>query len=149
MDKPFVLVADDNEGTCTLIAALLQHEFTVDLARDGTEALEKIASRRYAAIILDLLMPHVDGFAVLDHLGTNNPEQLACVVIVTAAVSEKQRQRVSGYPIHAVISKPFEIDQLLEAVRKAAKHPEPRFPAAPLISGSVLLLLADLLRHVE
>lgn len=149
MDKPFVLIADDNEGTCTLIAALLQHEYVVDVARDGAEAIERVTHRRYAAIILDLLMPHVDGYAVLDHLAANAPEQLERVVIVTAALSPKQQQRVRAYSVHAVIPKPFEIDALLDAVRNTATPSDGRFSGGPLLSGGMMLLLADLLPRVQ
>src|SRR4051794_34046846 len=79
-DKPFVLLVDDNEATCTLINAVLQRDFAVDVAGDGTEAIEKLRTIRYAAILLDLRMPPPDGFAVLEFLQQNAPRQLANVL---------------------------------------------------------------------
>lgn len=149
MEKPFVLLADDNEATCTLIQALLRNDFVVEIARDGHEAIEKLQRRQYAAILLDLLMPIVDGYAVLDHLTTQRPDLLRRVIVVTAALAAREMQRLRTYPVHAVITKPFDVEALQHAVRECAGiggEPEP-FLRAPLISGGMLLLLADLLRH--
>jgi CheY-like chemotaxis protein len=145
--KPFVLLADDNEATCTLIQALLQNEFVVEVAGDGHEAVEKLKRRQYAAILLDLLMPVVDGYAVLDHLADERPDLLRRVIVVTASVSARQLARLRQYPVREVISKPFEVDVLQYAVRQCAGVGGDPFLRAPLITGGMLLLLADLLRH--
>lgn len=148
VEKPLVLLADDNEATCTLITALLHRDFEVDVASDGHEAIEKLKRRQYAAILLDLLMPIVDGYGVLDHLQRNNPDMLSRVIVVTASVSPRQMSRVQGYATFGVIAKPFEVDAFQAAVRQCAglePHPGTR---GPLLSGGMLLLIADLLRRV-
>jgi CheY-like chemotaxis protein len=148
VEKPFVLLADDNEATCTLIQALLRNDFVVEIARDGHEAIEKLQRRQYAAILLDLLMPIADGYAVLDHLTSQHPDLLRRVLVVTASLATREMQRLRTYPVRAVITKPFEVEALQHAVRECAGigGSEP-FLRAPLISGGMLLLLADLLRH--
>jgi CheY-like chemotaxis protein len=147
VEKPFVLLADDNEATCTLIQALLQKDFVVEIAGDGHEAIEKLKSRPYAAILLDLLMPIVDGYAVLDHLTAERPDLLRRVLVVTASLATREMQRLRGYAVRAVITKPFEVDALQHAVRQAAGLGGESFLRAPLLSSGMLLLLADLLRH--
>ena len=148
MEKPFVLLADDNEATCTLIRALLQHEFVVHIASDGNEAIEKLKSREYAAILLDLLMPVADGYVVLDYLDEHRTDLLRRVLVVTAAMSTREMKHLRGYRIAGVIAKPFEVDVLQNAVRHCAQlDGQPRV-ALPLLSGSMILLLADLLRRV-
>ncbi len=148
MEKPLVLLADDNESTCTLITALLQRDFVVDIANDGQEAIEKLKSRQYAAILLDLLMPIVDGYAVLDHLQQENAELLLRVIVVTASLSPREMERVRGYAVRGVIAKPFEVDTLQAAVRQCAGLASDRFRGGPLLSGGMLLLLGELLRRV-
>ncbi|HEY0371857.1 MAG TPA: response regulator [Thermoanaerobaculia bacterium] len=150
MEKPRVLLADDNEATCTLIAALLHREFLVEIASDGQEAIEKLKSRRYAAILLDLLMPVVDGYGVLDFLVREQPSVLGRVLLVTAAVSTRDLERMRRYPVHALIPKPFEVDTLLSLVKQCADaSTDPSFPG-PLLAGGMLLMLAaaDLLRKM-
>lgn len=120
MEKPVVLLADDNEATCTLIVALLRSEFAVDIARDGAEAIEKLRTRQYAAILLDLLMPVLDGYAVLDFLVRENVEMLERVLVLTAAVSPREMTRVKSYAVCQVIPKPFEVSVLQSLVRQCA-----------------------------
>lgn len=148
MEKPFVLLVDDNEATCTLITALLQGDFSVDAASDGAEAIEKLKSRQYAVILLDLLMPLVDGYAVLDFLKENRPDLLGRVLVVTASLSPKQMQRVREYTVFGVMAKPFEVDLLYNAVRQCAGDVNRLPMRGPLISGGMILLLGELLKRV-
>lgn len=148
MEKPFVLVADDNEATCTLITALLRAEFTVDIATDGGEAIEKLKRRAYAAILLDLRMPVLDGYGVLDHLRDERPDLLQHVLIVTAALTPREMERLKPYAVCGVIAKPFEVDSLFNAVRQCAGDSSSQFTRGPLISGGMLILIAEMLRRV-
>jgi CheY-like chemotaxis protein len=148
VEKPFVLLVDDNEATCTLITALLQADFVVDVATDGGEAIEKLKSRHYAAILLDLLMPIVDGYAVLDFLSVNRPDLLRSVIVVTASLSTRHMQRVREYNVYGVIAKPFEVDVLHATVHAAAGTVESRPLRGPLLASGVIFLIGELLKRV-
>ena len=150
-EKPHVLVADDNEATCTLITALLQREFEVHIAGDGQEAIEKLRTRHFAAAVLDLRMPRVNGFEVLDHLQQVAPPFLRRVVVVTASLTPADLARARSYSVAGIITKPFEIEELLAAVQQCARLDEPSDDGTPLggvlyTTGPRILLLADLLR---
>ena len=145
MDKPFVLIADDNEATCTLLIALLRNDFTVETAHDGAEAIAKLTNRRYAAVLLDLLMPRSDGYDVLNFVQAERPEMLERTLVVTASLTERQLQRVRSYPICGVIAKPFDVEVLLSAVKACAKEGDGG-GRGPLLSTGVILMLADLFR---
>lgn len=148
MEKPFVLVADDNEATCTLITALLRTDFAVDTAGDGMEAIAKLKHRRYAVILLDLRMPLVDGYAVLEYLRMQQSEMMSRVLVVTASLAPREMARVKEYPICKLIAKPFEVDQLLaEAKRCAGQHNGDSDVRGPILTTGMLLFLADLLRQ--
>lgn len=144
MEKPFVLVADDNEATCTLLIALLRNDFTVEVAHDGAEAIAKLTSRRYAAVLLDLLMPRSDGYDVLDFAQMQRPDLLARILVVTASLTQRQLERVRSYPICGVVAKPFDVEVLLNAVRACAGEGD-NGGLKPLITAGVILMLADLL----
>lgn len=145
MEKPFVLIADDNEATCTLLTALLRNDFIVETAGDGAEAIAKLTSRRYAAVLLDLLMPRSDGYEVLDFVQAERPDMLARTLVVTASLTERQMQRVRSYAICGVIAKPFDVEVLLAAVKACAGDGDGGSRGGYLSTG-VILLLADLLR---
>ena len=148
VEKPCVLLADDNEATCTLITALLHRDFNLEIAADGREAIERLRTRQYAALLLDLRMPHTDGFAVLDFLKEHQPKLMAKVLIVTAALSNRDMERAANYAVCAIIPKPFDVETLLAAVKKCASSDEgSAFGPVLYSSGPVILLLADLLRQ--
>jgi putative two-component system response regulator len=119
VDKPLVLLADDNEATCTLIHAILRRDFVVDVANDGREAIAKLTNRRYSVILIDLLMPIVDGFGVLDFLHHNDAQSLSSVIVITAS-SRRETERAGNYAVRCVIAKPFEVGVLLAAVKECA-----------------------------
>jgi CheY-like chemotaxis protein len=148
VEKPYVLVADDNEATCTLLTALLHRDFDVEAVFDGREAIERLRTRRYAVLLLDLRMPHADGFAVLDFLKEHQPAMLPRVLVVTAAVSARDLDRAASYGLCGVVTKPFEVETLLATVKKCTSM-EDANPFGPMLcsSGPVILLLADLLRQ--
>ncbi len=148
MDKPYVLVIDDNEPTCTLITAVLRRDFAVESAGDATEAIEKLRTNSYTVILLDLRMPNVDGFAVLDHLKATKPGMLCRVLVVTALMKAAEMERARSYGICGVVSKPFEIDTLLEAVKQCAGDIDGgKLTNVFCSSTPMILLLADLLRQ--
>jgi CheY-like chemotaxis protein len=143
-----VLVADDNEATCTLITALLRNDFIVEIANDGNEAIAKLKGRRYGAILLDLLMPQADGYVVLDYLTAERPDLLRRVLVVTASLTSNEMRRLRTYPVRGIISKPFEVDALHSAVRQCAGDDDTSTMRGPLLTTGVIFLLADLLRRV-
>ena len=144
-ERPPLLLVDDNEPTCTLMTALLQRDYVVECALDGMEAIEKLRTKRYGAVILDLVMPHLDGYGVLDFLKTNNPPALKNVIVVTAALASRDLKRISEYDVCALISKPFEVETLLSTVRQCTDAPGSL--RGTFLSSGVLFLLADLLRQ--
>jgi len=148
VEKPYVLLADDNDATCTLITALLHRDYNVEVSLDGQEAIERLRTRRYAALLLDLRMPQVDGFAVLDFLKEHQPAMLASVLVVTAALTNRETQRAESYGVCGIVPKPFEVETLLAAVKRCVS-PDDGNPLGPVLctSGPVILFLADLLRQ--
>jgi CheY-like chemotaxis protein len=116
---PRILVADDDNAIRRMLSTLLTREgFSVDSAADGDEAIEKLAVARYDAIILDLMMPKVSGFDVLDHLERAEPRAAENFVIVLTAASHKDLSRLDGKDVFRVMRKPFDVPDLIGSVRE-------------------------------
>jgi CheY-like chemotaxis protein len=145
MEKPSVLLVDDNEATCTLVTAVLQRDFVTDVASDGADAIEKLKSGKYAAIVLDLLMPPPNGYDIMDTLMKSRPELLKRTVVMTAALSPREKQRLKDYPIADLIAKPFDVEVLLGAVKKCSGDDGPAF--GNVISSGMLLLIAEMIQR--
>ena len=63
---------------------LVREKFEVDEAEDGEEAIRKIQAHRYQLIVIDLMMPRVDGYTVVQYLKENLPPSLKRIVVTTA-----------------------------------------------------------------
>src|SRR5258706_16031943 len=114
---PRVLVVDDDKAIRTLLATVLtRNGYSVESAHNGEEAIETIASNEFDAIVLDLMMPKVDGFEVIEHLERMDSERLKRCVIVLTAVSEKDLRKLDGSRVFRVIRKPFDLAELVGAV---------------------------------
>ena len=103
-----------------LSAILRQNGFTVDTARDGDEAIKSLQnSTDYKVILLDLMMPRVNGYDVLRHIAANWPELLKRTIVATA-VPEKEIRRELTQPVFRVHLKPFELPRLIADLRVCA-----------------------------
>ena len=114
------LVVDDDEPIRTLLAKIVEHEgFAVETAKDGSEAIKRIDADGYDIILLDLMMPRVDGYQVLDHLRDEHPDLIPCTIVATAVPErDLRRQAISG--VFKVHSKPFDIPQLVADIHSCA-----------------------------
>lgn len=125
-----LLVVDDDPAIRGLLTQVLKREgYEVDTAENGAEALTKIEAReqKYDAILLDLMMPVMSGFEVLDELDRRESEQ--CVLVVSA-VPDHYLERVRQHA-KTVIGKPFDIHVIGPAIRKCiAESHEPGTAAA-------------------
>ena len=88
-------------------------------ASDGQEAIEQIdAQRPFDAIVLDLMMPRVDGFGVVQHLIDTNPDMMERTIVMTAYPRTAARERL--HHLCSIVSKPFEVQELISLVRDCA-----------------------------
>jgi two-component system response regulator (stage 0 sporulation protein F) len=106
------LVVDDDPGIRVLVTRILtRNGFIVESARDGAEAIEKVLQHDYNVITLDLMMPRIDGFAVVKYLSENRPEMLANVIVVTAFGPNVTDKICPG--VARIIEKPFDLNALV------------------------------------
>jgi len=116
-----VLVVDDDDAIRTLVSRVfIRHGFYVETATDGAEAIVALDASSFDLMLLDLMMPHVDGIGVIEHLARSGRASPA-VIVMTAAVPDILR-RMDHQQIAAVIAKPFELPQLLRAAEEALQR---------------------------
>ena len=118
---PRVLIVDDDAGIQTLMKALLRRrEVIVDSATDGDAALRKMRERSYDTIVLDLMLPKVNGFEVVRELKTNSPELLKRTIVVTAVSDHALRDFEDSELVRRVLRKPFDINEFIDEVLACA-----------------------------
>jgi len=116
---PRVLVADDEDAIRTLLHRVLRRAgFDPIEAIDGQAAIEQLDASRFDAIVLDLMMPRVDGFGVVEHLIETQPDMLEKTLVITAFPRTALQGRM--HHLCSILSKPFEIEELITIVRDCA-----------------------------
>lgn len=109
-DDKVILVVDDSNLVQNFIKKMFDNSYKVIVASDGNEAINTINSdvnSKIIGMLLDLNMPNVDGFAVLDYMDKNNLFDKVPVAIITGVDTKDDISKAFMYPIIDVINKPF------------------------------------------
>src|SRR3954463_2462104 len=118
VEKPPVLVVDDEYGPRESIAFSLAGEFAVDTADRAKDALAKIQAKPYAAVVLDIRMPEMDGIRALEELRKVDPHVSVIMLTGYGTLATAQQAMVAG--ANQYLRKPPDIPELISAVRKQA-----------------------------
>jgi DNA-binding response OmpR family regulator len=101
-----MLVVDDDRLSAELVAVFGRRlGMSVDIVENGREAIERVSTTRYDSIVLDLLMPGIDGFGVLEYLDRCHPHLLSHTIICSS-LPERYQERVAQYGLCGVLRKP-------------------------------------------
>ncbi|HEX7153102.1 MAG TPA: response regulator [Thermoanaerobaculia bacterium] len=120
-----MLVVEDDSAVQRLIATILRREkLEVFTANDGLDAVQCLQTTRFDLVVLDLMMPRMDGFALLEHLREGTSVRHDGPVIVMTAAADTLVSRLDGTQVQAVLRKPFEVDQLALLVRRTLEEKE-------------------------
>jgi DNA-binding response OmpR family regulator len=112
-----ILVVEDEPAIRRLVCMVLQrHGYEVDIAGDGLEAVLKLGLAEYDVIVLDLMMPHLDGFTFLNTFAREAPDRLHKIIVTSAASPAIIRERMERVPF-SLLPKPFDIGELVQRVR--------------------------------
>lgn len=103
--KKNLLIADDSDLIHNYLGKVINDDFNILKANDGREALTLLECNHIYAILLDLNMPNVDGFAVLNYLKSHELD--IPVIVITGDDTLETIQKAFSYPILDVLNKPF------------------------------------------
>ncbi len=104
-----------------LVNMVLNREgYRVELAVDGIEAVLKLGLVEYDVIILDLMMPNLDGFTLMTTIAEHDPARLQRIIVTSAASPGVIAARMHGKPFD-LLPKPFDINELIDRVRACVK----------------------------
>jgi len=116
---PTIMIVDDDANIRAVLKYRFEREdYTVRLASNGVEALEEISNHRPDVIILDLMLPQMDGLQFLSHLKNNPQSQRVPVIVLTALGHTPYYERTRELGAAAFVVKPFSPRHLLQEVRK-------------------------------
>lgn len=120
-----VLVVDDERHIRELIADFLEYEgYTVEKAANGGEALSILEHFRPDVVVLDLMMPVMDGWAFARACHALSPADVIPMLVMSASHDlGRSAEQLRPYGVRAAMAKPFDLDVLLAAVERLANRP--------------------------
>jgi CheY-like chemotaxis protein len=121
-ESPSVLVVDDEPQVAWVLRFSLEHEgFHTYTASNGLEALEEIEKHRPSVMILDLMMPEMDGWTVLERIRRLPLGERPRVIIVSALTGPEEKAKASSHGADAFVPKPFDVEELIDVCGGLAK----------------------------
>ena len=116
--KRTVLIIEDQDAIAEAERIILQDQYNVHLASDGLEGLKKARAIKPDAVVLDIMMPHVDGFEVCKQIREDPSLSHVKIVMVTSKNREHDEQKGMGIGADDYIMKPFEPVELLHDLKQ-------------------------------
>lgn len=128
-----ILVVEDDSDSSELVRRLFERDgWTVDVATNGEDALRKIRHRRPALVVLDLMMPVMDGFTFSERLRAEpGCDDIPIVVLTSKSLSPDEHRRLNGQVADILTKGAYQRNDLLEMVRKLTAAPDEAVPDSP------------------
>jgi CheY-like chemotaxis protein len=116
-----VLVVDDDPDMVMVLGLLMKaNGITALTATGGVEGLEKARADKPDVILLDIMMPDMDGYEVIKELRSDESTKGIPVIFVTARTDAEHRERAESLGADGYVTKPYERNSLMEVIRRVA-----------------------------
>ncbi|MGL5327934.1 MAG: sporulation transcription factor Spo0A [Peptostreptococcaceae bacterium] len=132
-EKIKIVLADDNKDFCHVLKEYLSNEDDIEIlgiAKDGIEALDLVKRMQPDLLVLDVIMPHLDGLGVIEKLNVMDIPKMPKIIVLSAVGQDKITQSAINLGADYYIVKPFDfvifINRIRELVSNKTSHIEPR-----------------------
>ncbi len=116
-----VLIADDNRDFCSILSEYLSKQddvYVTGVAKDGLEAIDLVQETSPDVLVLDIIMPHLDGLGVLERLNIMDLEKFPKVIVLSAVGQDKITQRAISLGADYYVVKPFDFEIFMKRIRQ-------------------------------
>ena len=120
-EKVTILIADDNQEFARTLANYIQEQEDMEvigLAKDGEEAIDMITNIAPDVVLLDVIMPHLDGIGVLEKINMIKSEKKPTCIMLSAVGQDNITQRAISLGAEYYVVKPFDIELLIKRIRQ-------------------------------
>jgi len=124
MENKKVLIVDDEENVRRLLRSMLGNKYIVLEAKDGEVAIDIARSQRPDIILMDIMMPNIDGYTACHTIKKDPVTKTIPVVMVTAVGQELNKVLAKEMGADGYITKPFSLRDLLDTIDKLSEYPE-------------------------
>ena len=119
-----ILVADDEPNIRSLVSSMLGKDYVVLEASDGDEAINITRSQKPDLVLMDIMMPKVDGYSACSTIKTDQTTKGISVVMLTAIGYELNKELAKKIGADGYITKPFSLQGLLHTIKQFLKCPK-------------------------
>lgn len=119
--KISIVIADDNKEFCNILKDYLSNQKDIEVVgvgKDGVEAVELIEEKKPDLVVLDIIMPHLDGLGVLEKLNSTSLDVMPRVIILSAVGQDKITQRAINLGADYYVVKPFDMEIFVKRIRQ-------------------------------
>ncbi len=116
-----ILIADDNKDFCDILYEYLSKQDDLEIvgvAKDGIEAIEVLSQTKPDVVILDIIMPHLDGLGVLEKMHLLNIPKIPKVIILSAVGQDRITQKAINLGADYYVVKPFDFEVFIKRIRQ-------------------------------
>ncbi|WP_262494932.1 response regulator transcription factor [Aquimarina sediminis] len=119
MNKKKILIVDDEPNiVMSLEYAFKKNDFEVFIARDGSEAIEILKSKTPDVVLLDIMMPNIDGYQTLEHIRSNASTKNIKVIFLTAKNKTSDVEKGLAMGVDKYLTKPFSIKKIMKEINE-------------------------------
>jgi len=129
---PKVLVAEDDESNRATIRMILEHKYQLIFAEDGKEAVEKYFSTSPDIVLMDIMMPVMDGYHAFTKITRNSTGSVAPIIALTAKAMKNDRDDLLSFGFTDYVSKPIDDELLCEIIEKYLVKQPSDYARSPL-----------------
>ncbi|MHC4721275.1 MAG: ATP-binding protein [Planctomycetota bacterium] len=115
---PKVLIAEDDEFSRAAVRMMLENRYELIFARDGREVVEKYFSTSPDVVLMDIMMPHMDGYEAFDEISRTALDPLVPIIALTAKAMKNDRDELLAHGFTDYISKPIDDEILIKTIDK-------------------------------
>jgi CheY-like chemotaxis protein len=115
---PKVLIAEDDEFSRAAVRMMLEGRYQLIFARDGKDVVEKYFSTSPDVVLMDIMMPHMDGYEAFDEITRTALDPLVPIIALTAKAMKNDRDELMAHGFTDYISKPIDDEILIETIDK-------------------------------
>lgn len=119
--KISIVIADDNKEFCNILKEYLSKQKDIEIVgigNDGVEAIKLIEEKKPDLVVLDIIMPHLDGLGVLEKLNSEDISHIPRVIILSAVGQDKITQRAINLGADYYVVKPFDMEVFVKRIRQ-------------------------------
>ena len=131
--KPTILIVDDNEINKNLLTEYLSGNYNLLTASNGVEAMDLIEEKldEISLVLLDIVMPHLNGFEMLDEMNKNGWIETLPVVIISSEGYADFKNKAYLYNVYNFITKPFTYEEVMACVERILDCTPKKLPQDP------------------